>query len=128
MVLRNRGNGVVGQTILCSVGGELACSVTHEAAAKRADPESSFTILIKNADIVVPDRVCVCLIEDLELKPVKAHQPFLGADPKIAVAGLKQRLDAVLRQAVLRAPNRMDVLRNRLVWIKTPAGAGQAQP
>src|SRR5262249_19808659 len=127
-ILPDGSNGIIGETVLHGVDGELSLTVADQAAAKGAYPERAFVVLIEDPNIIVPDVVSIGFIEDLELRAVEANQAFLSSDPQIAIAGLEQALNAVLRQTILRAPNGMDILGDRLVRIQAPASADQGQP
>ena len=50
--------------------------------------------------------------ERLEFNSVKTKQPGGRAEPQVAVAGLRDSIDAAGRQAVLPAPNLTVVLEN----------------
>ena len=76
----------------------------------------------------IPGRVA--LVEHRELHAVEADQAALGAEPDVAVAGLENRLDRVLGQAVVGLPDLVGVLGDRLGRIEAGGpgpGAGARQ-
>ena len=76
-----------------------------QQAVAGTDPQAA--ILLVHRQIVngiVRHLRCVAVIKHLEPHPIEPHQPLERADPEIPIARLRQRLDAVLRQPVLRRP------------------------
>ena len=71
---------------------------------RRADPQTSLAILLEEADVVAFERRCVFLVENREVETVETDESFLRSDPEIAVLGLDDRLDGVLRQSVFGRP------------------------
>ena len=63
--------------------------------------------------------------ENCKFVSVEACQPFVRTQPEIAIAGLSDGADSVLRQALLLRPGCYRVLRERLVGIE---GQGAVSP
>ena len=85
-----------------------------QQAVAGTDPQAA--ILLVHRQIVngiVRHLGCVAVIKHLEPHPIEPHQPLERADPEIPIARLRQRLDAVLRQPVLRRPVCNAILRPR---------------
>jgi hypothetical protein len=80
----------------------------------------------KSAHVIVQDRVSSGLAEYLELNTVKPDKTLLGPNPDVTVIGLQHGLDTVLWQAIIRAPDLVDILRDGLMGIQTQGGAGKA--
>ena len=90
-----------------------------QAAAVRADPERAETIFEQRGHVVVAERFGVGSIEDLEVLAVEADEPFLGAEPQIAIARLQDGLDGILRQPLIGLPRVVHVLGQRFVGIES---------
>ena len=119
-------NGVVGKAAFDRVICELSILVTDKTATEGAYPQCAVSILVKNADVIVPNGVSIGLVENLEFNPVKPDKALLGPNPDVTVIGLQHGLSTVLGQAIVRVPDLVDILRNRLVGIQTQGGYGKA--
>ena len=65
----------------------------------------------ESANVVALELRCVLLIENSESHAVEASQTLLSANPDVAVSGLRDRVNGVLRQPVLSEPDFVAKLR-----------------
>src|SRR3954468_18333173 len=72
-------------------------------AIPRSCPYSALAVLKENGggEISTVDGGSVTLIENLKANSVEANEAPAGCKPQIAVSGLKDRQDRIVRQAVL---------------------------
>jgi hypothetical protein len=92
-------------------------------SAPRPDPKAAGSIFVQRLDVAVCEAARISLVENGETHAVEPDEPALGAEPDVAVAGLEDRLNRVLRKAVLGSPDLMRVLRDRLVRVERRGAA-----
>jgi hypothetical protein len=100
--------------------------VADKTAADGAYPQYAVAVLVKDADVIVPNGFSIALVEHLEFNTVKPDKALLGPDPDVTVIGLQDGLGTVLGQAIIRVPDPVEILRDRLVRIQTEGGDGKA--
>ena len=97
---------------LPAVALELVVAVA-EQTRPGADPQAAILLVHGQiVDGVVRHLRCAAVIKYLEPHPIEAGQTLERADPEVSIARLRQRLDAVRRQPVLRCPVRNAILRS----------------
>ena len=93
----------------------------HQAAAIRANPQTSIFGRAKRLD---PDSGSLfhagrrLLIEVGNGSSVKSKQSAKSSDPKVAVGCLGHHHPVAIGQAIIRAPDRMDVLSDGFVRVQ----------
>lgn len=102
---------VAGQAVLRRVGDEHALGIARNAGAFGAGPDRAIRRLVQRSETVVSDAGRIVAIEHGEPDPVEAHQSVEGGQPYVAVTGLLDGPDDVVRQAVLGSPGIDLVLR-----------------
>ena len=90
-------DGVVRQPVLGRVGAELPVAVMGQAV-RSADPQAPVGAGRQGGVDRVRRQVAVGLVEDHEIVAVEARQSFVGAQPQVAVGGLRDGADGVLGQ------------------------------
>src|SRR5258708_18814010 len=117
----NRTDGVVGKTFIRGVEGEDTILQVQQAAAIRANPQTSIFGGAKRLD---PDPSslfhagCRLLIEVGDGNSIKSKQSAECSNPEVAVACLGHDHPVAIGQAIIRAPNCMDVLSDGFVRIQ----------
>jgi hypothetical protein len=106
---------------------DAALAQAGQTAAVRADPERAVRRFEERGDEGGAERGRGLPVEHDEPHPVEPHEPFLGADPEIAVARLHGRVDAALRQAGLGRPDGEPRLRQRARRIERDRRRGDAE-
>src|SRR5262249_10807477 len=91
----------VGQAVGDGVGFESALGVSRQPPVFSAYPQLSLRVFIKRQKAIGVDAFRVGFVEDLEALTVVANQPVRRRQPEVAVAGLQNSVDGVLRQAVV---------------------------
>jgi hypothetical protein len=81
----------------------------------RPNPQPACAILVKRGDPFALESSGIAGREHRDPDAIEADQPAERAQPEIAVTGLDDRRDRVLRQALLSRPDRLDVLVGTLV-------------
>jgi hypothetical protein len=104
-VLGERPHRVFGQPLPHRVGREHAALEPGQAAAVRADPESALAVRQQREDALAHERRGVPLVEHAEADAVEADEPLVGSEPQVAVPGLGDGVDGVLREAVVAPPD-----------------------
>src|SRR5258706_15370908 len=89
-------------TVLVSIAGKLTFTVPHEASLA-SDPKIVITIYVQNAPVIVYHCGGVDMIEHCESRSIKTRETCFGCDPQIAVLGLPNGLDPVVRETILFA-------------------------
>jgi hypothetical protein len=74
----------------------------------------------------MPNGASIAFVENFEFNTVKPDKALLGPNPDVTIIGLQHGLSTVLGQAIIRVPDPVDILRDRLVGIQTQGGAGKA--
>ena len=74
-----------------------------------ADPQRTVGVGVQSLGIAVAKRGSVLPIEHLKLHSVKADEPLLSSKPEVAVLGLCDGLNGVLRETILNLPDIMGV-------------------
>jgi hypothetical protein len=82
---------------LGGVSCEPSIPVTDKTAAEGAYPQCAVAVLVKDADVIVPNGVSIGLVEYLEFNTVKPNKALLGPNPDVTVIGLQHSLNTVLR-------------------------------
>ena len=113
-------NRICGQALGGGVRGKGAAAVAQQAGGG-ADPQSAGSILKQVGDGIALELRCVLGIEGDKVDAIEAHQASIGAQPQIAVAGLQDGVDGVLRQTGIGAPGLVAVVVERLVADRAPA-------
>ena len=98
------------QAVALGVGGGNAVFQPDEAVLS-TDPQYSGTTFVQTEDLVIAETRSTPRVENPEALAIKAREPPEGAYPEIAAMILQDRIHRVLRQTLLRLPNRGDVLR-----------------
>ena len=93
----NVGQGIVAKGIFCVL----------DEAIGGSDPERSSSVLDDAAGVAAGEGRGVFVVEDFEVDAVEAGDAVFGSYPDIAVAGLKDLVNAVLRKSILRRPGLM---------------------
>lgn len=106
-----RRDHVIREALLDAVRLERAIPVTDQPAA-RADPQRAGAVFGERGHRVLPERGRVAAAEHGEGDAVEAGEPFLGADPEVAVPRLADRGDDLLRQPLVQLPAIVDELRD----------------
>jgi hypothetical protein len=127
MVLQDGSNRVVGKAatldrVLC----KLSILITDKTATESAYPQCAVAVLIKDADVIMPNGASIGFVENFEFNTVKPDKALLCPNPDIAIIGLQHGLNTVLGQAIIRVPDPMNILRDRLMRIETQGSAGKA--
>jgi hypothetical protein len=66
----------------------------------------------------------VVFVENDELVAIESSQPFVGAQPKIAIRGLRNRANRILRKTLFLSPDGTRVLREALRSTESHARTG----
>ncbi len=93
---------------------ELLTRVAEDVSFVGPDPQIAFGVFEQRGDLGVFQRRRALSIERRERDAIEPHQACLGAEPQITVTPEHDRPHPVLRQAVLRLPHVMAILRQRL--------------
>ena len=102
-------------------------AAAEEAVTSGADPEGAGRGFAQDGDAVVVEDGSVLAIEGGEVDAVETCQTFVGADPDVAVAGLRDGEDGVEGESVTGEPDLADVLRQDFVWVEGVGSGGVAQ-
>ena len=93
---------------------KTACMVLEKAVCC-ADPQIAVGGLRESGGVVGREGGRVCLVEDFEVDPVESCYASFRGYPDVAVAGLEDLVNAVLRETILGGPvlvaERAEVLR-----------------
>src|SRR5688572_31381858 len=88
----------IGKAVRRREGLELAALIARETV-RRADPQNAAGGGGQCSD-GISGQVAITFVEKSKLVAVEARQSFIGAEPEVAVAGLRYGADGVLRKAV----------------------------
>ena len=88
-----------------------------------ADIQAAVARDAQGGDVVHPELGCIADIEDAEGGAVEADKSFDGPEPEIAIGGLRNGLDSVLRQPVPLGPGTVGVMRDLARRIEPARGA-----
>ena len=69
----------------------------------------------------VAGKRAIFFVEDDKIVAIEARQTFVRAEPQIAVLGLRDGADRILRQSMLLSPNSSGILRERAARIECEA-------
>jgi hypothetical protein len=122
------GGGVVVPSSLHEVDGEDAILQVQQAASIRTDPQTS---IFAGAKRLHPDPGSLfhagrrLLIEVGNGSSVKSKQSAKRSNPEVAVACLGHDHPVAIGQAIIRAPNCMDVLSDGFVRIQRLSAADE---
>jgi hypothetical protein len=88
-------------------------SFQPKALLCRREEKSTLTVFGDRSHVIIDQlrRVVPRVVHEVE--PIEPRQTLLGADPYKTVACLKNSVDAVLGQAIVRRPDPMAALRGR---------------
>ncbi len=111
-----------GEPLALAVAGEDTPARADDTPAERTDPERPETVLQDRPRAVAPEGGRVPRVVDDEGDPVESDEPLVGPEPEVAVPGLQDRVDAVLREPVL--PGVEPVLRERRRGIERERALG----
>ena len=117
-VLAERKHHIVRQAVPGRIRGERPVFRSRQPAAIRADPEAPVSRGEESHDIAVRERGGIGRVEDREADTVEPYDAGLRREPQVAVGGLGNGLDRVLRQPVLHQPGGMGELREGLRGIE----------
>src|ERR1035438_5075742 len=99
------------QAVAVGVRGGNAVFQPDETAVHSTDPQCSGTTFVQREDAITPETRSTCQVENPETLAIKAREPPECAYPEVAVVVLQQCIHGVLRQSLLRLPDRGEVLR-----------------
>ena len=104
-------------------------AVVHHAhaAARGADDERTVRCHADRTHAVVAQRGRVATVDDVEFEPVVTDEAFPGAEPEIAVGGLRDRVDLVVRQPFAGRPGFAEVGVDGFVARRRGDARGQRQ-
>ena len=117
-VLAERKHHIVRQAVPGRIRGERPVFQARQPAAIRADPEAPVSRGEESHDIAVRERGGIGRVEDREADTVEPYNACLRREPQVAIGGLGNGLDRVLRQPVLHQPGGMGELREGLRGIE----------
>jgi len=98
----DRLNGRRGKPLSRSIAMKLSLLQPKHAICG-ADPKP-VALRRQATNIIARERRLITPIESLERKPIEAHQPSLGSQPKIAVGRLRNAVHAALRKSFFGRP------------------------
>ena len=90
----------------------------HGNPCPGADPEATGAVAVQAGDVLVGQRRLVVAVEDGEAYPVESGEPFLGADPQIAIRGSCDCLGGGLRKTFRNLPVVEAVLGQLQGWVE----------
>src|SRR6185436_17934471 len=96
-VLTDRDDALARQAALGPEGRELATVHAEQAAIAGADPEDALGVLEQGLAGVALEARDLLAVEDDELDAAEADEPLVGAEPEVAVPGLRGGEDRILR-------------------------------
>jgi hypothetical protein len=106
---------------------ELAAGQPDQAVVARAGPQRAAVIDREGRDRVGRDAGGLAVIERRERDTVVAIEALLAARPQIAIRGLRQRVDEVMRQPVGRLEPGLRVLRDSPMTVERVRGGGRKE-
>src|ERR1700730_10998264 len=92
------------ESVCCGVGGKPVVFVLGGAAIIGPHPQASVPSLKQQVETIALDSFGIAFVEDGKAKAIKANQPVRSCKPEVAVLCLQNRLNGILRQAVVRVP------------------------
>ena len=102
IVLRERANGVGGQTVRHGKSCKVSRLPANQAFADAADPQRPVAVAKQGA--YRPAGQSLRHAERHEPHAIKARHTVIRSHPQVTIAGLRQRPDAILRQTLLAPP------------------------
>src|SRR5262249_22711783 len=100
---------VVGQAFGGAVRTELSAFNSHQPGAIGAGPQAAVARDGETEYAVVADGGRVIAVVDKGTSGIEAHRASAGSDPEIAVGSLRECLDGVFGESVLRLPDAASV-------------------
>ena len=113
-----------GRPSLGGVGVEVPVAILGQPVG-RSDPQRAIRRGRQRGD-GIGRQIALGLVEYREFVAVEARQALVGSQPEVAVGGLRDGADGVLRQPVLLGPRPARILREALAGIERP-GAGRRE-
>ncbi len=102
---------VTRQSVFGGKGSEPAVLESGEPTVC-ANPQASFSVLVKDKNKVILYLLGVCFIEHGEPCTIEPNQPLFSPQPEVSILRLGNRENAVLRQTILGSPYVVSVLCN----------------
>src|SRR5580765_3269777 len=122
MVPTDSCNGVIWQPVLSCICGEPLVLIAGQAVCG-ANPQTAVGAGGERSNRITR-QIAVALAEVNELIAIEACEPFIGSEPEVAVGGLGDGADGVLRQPLFLRPGGARVLRELFPRIESRGVAG----
>ena len=117
----------LGQAVLDHPGAPAIAALDRDPAARGSDHQRAIFGGAHRAHAVVLQCRRVAAVEDMEFQAVVTGQAFPGAEPQVAVRGLRDGIDLVVRQALAGGPGLAEIRGQRLVLRTGDAGQEHAK-